>query len=89
MEAFLGLSGPSRPSLPSGPSRWQQTEDSFDKDFYPVREARDELARRGLDVHLETLRRWIRDDKVRVSGPARKTVIHKGELTRILMGRKR
>lgn len=60
-------------------------ESSFDRDFYTVKDARAQLEDRGLSMHLETLRRKIRAKEVKVSGSARKTLIHKGELTRLLM----
>lgn len=67
--------------------RREDLESSFDRDFYAVKDARDELEDRGLSMHLETLRRKIRAKEVKVSGSARKTLIHKGELTRLLMQR--
>ncbi len=44
-----------------------------------------ELNKRGADFHPETLRRWIRAGKVRVSKPSpRKTLIPKSEMVRLL-----
>lgn len=61
---------------------------SFEQDWYTVPEAVRELNAKGADVHPETLRRWIRKGKVKVSKPSpRKTLIPKGELIRLLTRR--
>jgi NOL1/NOP2/fmu family ribosome biogenesis protein len=65
----------------------QKLEESFDKEFYLVKDAPNELAKRGLEVSLEQFRRWIRAKEVKVQQPSpRKTVIHRSELARLLMG---
>jgi excisionase family DNA binding protein len=62
----------------------RRIEDSLTQAWYTVREAAIELK-----THEETLRRWIRAGKVRVSNPGeRKTFIHKTELARLLQQRK-
>ena len=62
--------------------------DSFAQEWYTVPEATRELNKRGAEVHPETLRRWIRAGKVKVSKPSpRKTLIHKRELVHMLANR--
>lgn len=62
--------------------------ESFGQDWYTVPEAHRELALRGITMDLETLRRWIRADKVKVKKLSeRKTLIHKNELMRLLANR--
>lgn len=61
---------------------------SFEKEWYTVPEAVRELNAKGVDVTLETLRRWIRAGKVKVSKPSpRKTLIPRSELVRLLTSR--
>lgn len=58
---------------------------SLDQEFYTVAEAVRELSDKGVEIHEETLRRWIRAGKVEISQPSsRKTLIHKNELVRLL-----
>ncbi len=67
---------------------FQRIEKSFDREWYTVSEASHELNKRGADIHLETLRRWIRSGKVKVNKPSpRKTLIPARELARLLMSR--
>ncbi|PLS86576.1 MAG: hypothetical protein CYG60_06505 [Actinobacteria bacterium] len=64
---------------------FQRINKSFGQEWYTVPEAVRELNKRGADVHPETLRRWIRAGKVKVSKPSpRKTLIPKSEMVRLL-----
>ncbi len=66
----------------------ERLEKSFEQEWYTVSEASRELNRRGADIHLETLRRWIRSGKVKVNKPSpRKTLIPACELARLLTSR--
>lgn len=61
---------------------------SFDQEWYTVPEAVRELNAKGADFHPETLRRWIRSGKLKVSKPSpRKTLIPKSEMVRLLASR--
>lgn len=63
----------------------EQLNKSFGQDWYTVREAHRELTGRGMTMNLETLRRSIRRDEVKVKKLSeRKTLIHKNELIRLL-----
>ena len=64
----------------------EECERSFDRDYYLVKDARDELLIRGYETSEEHLRRHIRGGKIKVSRPSpRKTLIHKRELARFLL----
>ena len=66
----------------------QRLNESFGQDWYTVPEAHHELASKGVTMDLETLRRWIRSGKVKVSKPSpRQTLIPKSELVRLLTSR--
>ncbi len=67
---------------------YERIHKSFDQEWYTVPEAVRELNKRGADFHPETLRRWIRSGKVKVSKPSpRKTLIPKSEMVRLLTRR--
>jgi hypothetical protein len=87
LKTLLGISG--NPDQSEREKRREDLESSFDQDFYTVKDARHELEDRGLRYNLEVLRQKIRAGEVKVSRPSpRKTLIHKGELTRLLMQRR-
>lgn len=67
---------------------YERLRKSFAQEWYTVPEAVRELNERGADIHPETLRRWIRSGKVKVSKPSpRKTLIPKNELIRLFASR--
>ena len=67
---------------------YQRLDESFAQEWYTVAEAHRELQAKGATISLETLRRWIRSGKVKVSKPSpRKTLVHKRELVRLLSSR--
>jgi hypothetical protein len=69
--------------------RRKQIEAGFEKEVYLLKDAREALATRGLEMSLETIRRKIRTNEIKAFQPSpRKTAIHKSELTRLLMGRR-